>query len=148
MKESGIFAKVRFLESRLDRLEVIILEQDKVIRAQAKKIGEDYQSMLLEPSSRKMADIVADIASDNGLTLTELKSRSCLRAIAWPRQYAYSVLIDAGHSAASVGRFFGRDHSTVLDGARKAKSRGLSVNNDVDSAILSAPLLQSGGQNA
>jgi chromosomal replication initiation ATPase DnaA len=123
MKHTGLFDRVRFLEARLDRLEVVILEQDKIIRAQSAALGVISIPEHLEPEAKGMMGIVADIARDNGLTLPEIKSDSKLRAVCWPRQMAYAALLDAGFSAAGVGRFFGKDHTTVLDGAGKARER-------------------------
>lgn len=122
MKERGIFERVRFLESRLDRLEVIILEQDKLIRDQAKQLGQQ-SPQYVEPQTRTMARIASDIASDNNLTLEELKSRTHEWAVSHVRQYAYAEMLDAGFSASAVGRFFGRDHSTVAYGAKAARAR-------------------------
>lgn len=123
MKQAGIFDRVRFLEARLDRLEVVILEQDRTIRAQTAALGVISIPEHLEPESRSMMRIVADIARDNGLTLSEIRSDARFKAICWPRQAAYAMLLDAGFSSAGVGRFFGRDHTTVLDGAAKARAR-------------------------
>jgi chromosomal replication initiation ATPase DnaA len=124
VKQSGLFERVRFLESRLDRLEVIILEQDALIRAQAKVLGVEKPAEYLIPEARDMVSIVQRIASDNGLTLAEIKSRSKVAAICKPRQHAFAELLDAGFSAAGIGRFFGdMDHTTVLRGAEKARAR-------------------------
>lgn len=116
----GIYERVQFLESRLDRLEVIILEQDHQLRA----LGVDKPPSMVEPTTRKMADIVGEIASDNGLTLAEIKRKTLAHAISHPRQYAFAVLLDAGFSSPAIARFFGGlDHSTVLQGAAKARAR-------------------------
>ena len=120
MKGRGIFDRVRFLEARLDRMEVIILEQDKLLRS----LSHGKPPSMIEPSKRNMAEIVAEIASDNGLTLAEIRTKTQAWAISHTRQYAFAVLLDAGFSAASIGRFFGgMDHSTVIYGAEKARSR-------------------------
>jgi chromosomal replication initiation ATPase DnaA len=123
MKQAGLFDRVRFLESRLDRLEVVILEQDKLIRAQAEALGVEASPEYLEPEARSMMQIVAGIARDNGLTLSEIKGPSRFRSECWPRQLAFAALLDAGFSSAGIGRFFDRDHTTVLDGAGKARER-------------------------
>lgn len=119
---TGIFERVQFLESRIDRLEVIILEQDALIRAQARVLGAEKPLEYLVTEARNMVSIVQQIASDNGLTMAEIKSRSKVAAICKPRQHAYVKLMDAGFSAAGIGRFFGRDHTTILDGAKKARA--------------------------
>lgn len=125
MKPTGIFDRVRFLESRLDRLEVVILEQDRIIRAQGRALGMREESPLyVEPGHRTLVRIASEVAADNGLTLAELKSGSRAYAVSRPRQYAMMLMMDAGYSANGIGRFFGRDHSTVISGARAAKARG------------------------
>lgn len=123
MKHAGLFDRVRFLEARLDRLEVVILEQDRIIRAQSAALGVISIPQYLEPENRSMMGIVADVARDNGLTLAEIKSDSRFKAVCWPRQTAFAALLDAGYSSAGVARFFGKDHTTVLHGAGKARER-------------------------
>lgn len=122
MKHSGLFDRVRFLESRLDRLEAVLLAQDQIIRRQAKLLGLDRPPVHAAPEARDMVQIVADIANDNGLTLAEIKSKTKVAAICKPRQYAFAVLLDKGFSAAGIGRFFGMDHTTVLSGAARARA--------------------------
>lgn len=138
MKPTGIYERVQFLESRLDRMEVIILEQDKMLRA----LGVEKPPTMIEPGTRRIADIVAEIASDNGLTLAEIRRKTFAHAISHPRQYAYAVLLDAGFSSPAIARFFNVDHSTVLQGAIKARARQKPVDIAVDSVENSIPLLQ------
>lgn len=127
MKPSGIFDRVRFLESRLDRLEVVILEQDKIIRAQGRLLGMREDNPLhVEPGRRALVKIASEVAADNGLTLAELQSDSHAYAVTRPRQYAMMLMIDAGYSTSEIGRFFRRDHTTVISGARAARARGES----------------------
>ena len=114
-----MFERVRFLEARLDRLEIIILEQDRLLRS----LGHEKPPAMIEPGKRNMAEIVCEIAGDNGLTLSEIRTATKAFAISHPRQYAFAVLMDAGFSAASIGRFFELDHSTVISGAAKARKR-------------------------
>ena len=125
MKPSGIFDRVRFLESRLDRLEVILLEQDKIIRAQGRALGMcENTPQNVEPGRRALIKIASEVAADNGLTMAELQSDSHAYAVAHPRQYAMMLMLDAGYSASEIGRFFRRDHTTVISGARAARARG------------------------
>ena len=116
----GIFDRVRFLEARLDRLEAIILEQDRLLRS----LGHEKPPAMIEPGTRNIAEIVCEIAGDNGLTLAEIRTKTQAHAISHPRQYAFAVLLDAGFSSPAIARFFGGiDHSTVLKGAAKARAR-------------------------
>lgn len=122
MKQSGIFDQVQFLQSRMDRLEVIILEQDAIIRSLRLGASQDAPQKV-EPGTRTMMAIASEVASDNGLTLAELRSHSREHAIAHPRQYAFLLMQQAGFSAARIGRFFDRDHTTILHGIAAVRAR-------------------------
>lgn len=124
MKPAGIFERVRFLESRIDRMEAIILAQDRHIRdlLRGAQMAVDKPRML-EPGHGRMIQIAAEIAADNGLTLAEMQAKTFAWAVSHPRQHAYAVLLDSGFSAASIGRFFKVDHSTVIKGAKAARAR-------------------------
>lgn len=128
MKPSGIFDRVRFLESRIDRMEAIILAQDQHIRdlVRGSQMATAVPSKAI-PERRRMAQIAADVACDNGLTLDEMKAKTFAWAVSHPRQHAYAVMLDAGFSAASIGRFFKVDHSTVISGAKAARARAEGV---------------------
>ena len=110
MKPSGIFDRVRFLESRIDRMEAIILAQDQHIRAllRGAQMTNDAPRMI-EPGKLRMAEIAAEIAADNGLTLAQMKDATSAWAVSHPRQFAMMVMSDAGYSASAIGRFFTND---------------------------------------
>ena len=128
MKPTGIFDRVRFLEGRLNRMEVILLEQDKIIRDQNRALGLALDApQHVEPGKRAMVRIASDVAADNGMTLAEMRSDSRAFAVAHPRQYAMMLMWEAGYSASEIGRFFGRDHSTVASGINAARKRGEAV---------------------
>lgn len=125
MKPTGIFERVRFLESRLDRMEAVILRQDADIRRiirEAPAIPEALPEAM-EPIRRRMAEIAAEVAVDNGLTLAELRGDSREFAVSHPRQFAMLMMSDAGHATNAIGRFFKRDHSTVAHGIKAARER-------------------------
>jgi chromosomal replication initiator protein len=65
--------------------------------------------------------IVAEVAEKHGLTVADLKGPSQRHAIAHPRQEAMWRLYMTGrYSYPAIGRLLGgRDHSTVMLGARK-----------------------------
>ena len=64
------------------------------------------------------ADIAKEVAEKYGLTVADLKGQSRVRFIAWARQEAFYRCREAGHSSPSIGRWFGRDHTTVIFGSR------------------------------
>lgn len=124
MKPTGMFERVRFLESRLDRLEDIILAQDQQIRDLQRGFAVTAASPeFAAPGMRGMIEIAASVAADNGLTLAELRGDIRAFEVSRPRQYAMKLMADAGHSQSAIGRFFGRDHTTVMHGIRAAKAR-------------------------
>lgn len=125
MKPSGIFERVRFLESRLDRMEAVILAQDQTIRRLLAERAHrpEPAPAHAEPSRRHMAEISAMVAADNGLTVAELCGPGRAWDIVRPRQYAMMLMADAGHSQVAIGRFLGRDHTTVMHGIRAARAR-------------------------
>lgn len=123
-KPAGIFDRVCFMEGRLDRLEALLLAQDEVIAELSRAVGRIQQPpKAMEPVQRRMALIAAEVAGDNGLTVAELKSRRRGHEIVHPRQYAMLMMVEAGHSLASIGRYFGLDHTTVWHGVNAARLR-------------------------
>ena len=77
------------------------------------------------PRQLRMA-IVAGIAADNGITVAEIMGRSNKRRFAWPRQQAMAAIrATFPDTAEQIGRLFGRDHTTVLDGIKRAQERAL-----------------------
>jgi chromosomal replication initiation ATPase DnaA len=65
----------------------------------------------VRPSIRRIAE---DEAAEAGITLDAIRGESRHRPIASARQRAMRRAFWAGFSSAAIGRFFGRDHTTVL----------------------------------
>ena len=77
---------------------------------------------------KRMADIAAEVAQANGLTLAELKSRNRAQRIARPRQEAMAKIHQTGrYTLTQIARFFGMDHTTVLYGVRQYEARAAGV---------------------
>jgi chromosomal replication initiation ATPase DnaA len=71
-----------------------------------------------------MASVAYRVASLYGLTVDDLRGRARERNIAHPRQHFMHGARDAGHSLPAIGRYLGgRDHTTVLHGARAHELR-------------------------
>jgi hypothetical protein len=69
-------------------------------------------------------EIQEAVASDFSVPLSLLNSPARQQAVAWPRQYAMLLAREiTGHSLPNIGRFFNRDHSTVIHGIDAAKER-------------------------
>jgi chromosomal replication initiation ATPase DnaA len=61
---------------------------------------------------------------NHGLSVADLTGPSRRREIAWPRQGVMRAARLAGYSSTQIGRALGgRDHATVLYGAKAAASR-------------------------
>lgn len=134
MKHLSITDRLGMAEARAARLESLIAQQGKLIEAQARQINAILSAMrgtvpqgasLPVPTyRRRMTDIAAAVALANDLTATELKSDAREIRISHPRQDAMRAMHEEGFSLPVIGRFFKRDHTTVLHGVRAAKARG------------------------
>lgn len=77
---------------------------------------------------KRMADIAAEVAQANHLTLAELKSRTRAQRISHPRQEAMAKMHQTGrYGLTRIARFFGVDHTTVLYGVRQYEARAAGV---------------------
>jgi chromosomal replication initiation ATPase DnaA len=125
MKHTGLFENVRFLQARLDRMEAILLQQDAEIRRLTRDAygTSAVHNRHMEVTTRALMEIAAMAAADNGLTLDELRSDDRSWGVSHTRQYAMHLMAEAGHSGPVIGRFFGRDHTTVQHGIRAARAR-------------------------
>ncbi|MDI9407797.1 MAG: helix-turn-helix domain-containing protein [Candidatus Pacebacteria bacterium] len=132
-------------EARGARLESRVLKQDAVIEALNAKVAlleaamkgishppakpkdvdiEENPAMLASVlSAAKMSEIAARVALTRDMTVVELRGPSQLAHISRPRQEAMLIMHEAGYSMPRIGRFFHRDHTTVLHGIRAAKAR-------------------------
>ena len=68
--------------------------------------------------------IVSDVAEHHGVTLEDIKSARGSLETARARQEAYVALLELlGWSTTKVGRFFDKDHSTVVVGRQSVQGR-------------------------
>ncbi len=127
------FERIAISDAKLLRLEQTVRRQAadiQVLQAQIATIMPHVRQAtkpepveLARPLAR-MADIAARVAEENLVTLADLRGPSRTKRIAWPRQEAMRQMVDAGCSTTQVGRFLGgRDHTTVMHGARAARER-------------------------
>ncbi len=81
----------------------------------------------LIPWPNTMAEITSETAAKHGVTVEALKGPKAARAVSWPRQEAMWLMREAGFSLNQIGRYLGgRDHATVLYGARTHLARSES----------------------
>lgn len=141
----SIADRLGMAEARGARLESRVLKQDAVIEALNAKVArleaamngishppakprdveiEENPAMLASVlSASKMSEIAARVALIHDLTVVELRSPVRTINISHPRQEAMLIMHEAGYSMPRIGRFFRRDHTTVLHGIRAAKAR-------------------------
>jgi len=66
-----------------------------------------------------MAQIAAEVAAKHGLTVEELRGPARGFKVAHPRQEAMARMrAETSQSLTAIGRYFGRDHTTVMHGVR------------------------------
>jgi hypothetical protein len=73
--------------------------------------------------TRFMRDILAEVCAEYGITPEEIKGPGRKRYHAVPRQEFMLRCHETGRSLPEIGRFLGRDHTTVLHGCRVARER-------------------------
>lgn len=70
-----------------------------------------------------ISQIVANVAFDYGVAISDIMGPCRAPKWAWPRQHAYAMASDDGYSLAAIGRHFGRDHSTISSGIAAHRAR-------------------------
>ena len=134
MKPAGMFERMAMAEAKAARLEAMVRRQAmdiQILQAQVASLSGKAAAQqiagqapaLIAPTVRRMADIAAEVATENLLTVSTLRSPSKVAAIAHPRQEAMLRMIEAGYSTPQIGRFFSKDHTTVIHAARVARAR-------------------------
>lgn len=140
MTQLSIYDRVARLEAQVQRLTVILEAQAELLKlagftpASAPLLKAAVQprpvSILrlvedraLSLDKLRMADICTEVARANLVTVDDLRGPSRKRPFAWPRQDAMVRMHEEGFSLPQIGRFLNRDHTTILDGIRAARSR-------------------------
>jgi chromosomal replication initiation ATPase DnaA len=80
-------------------------------------------------SRTPVREIAASVADKYGLTVDDLRGTDRTRRVAWPRQEAMAEIRRHRQdmSLPDIGRFFNRDHTTVIHALRavaKRKAKG------------------------
>lgn len=57
----------------------------------------------------------------HGLTVNDFGAKRMKGLLLWRAQAFYAAAMDQGHGAFAIGRFVGRDHSTIIHGAMRAR---------------------------
>lgn len=106
------------LRKRKEQLEEVMKLQEEISAMEVRLLlGKDT----LATVSRVCVEVVCE---QFGLAPALLSSRCREERVAWPRQIAWHLIkaISGGHYT-SVGRLFGRDHSTILYGCQTVQKR-------------------------
>lgn len=70
-----------------------------------------------------MREISEAVAARYGLPIEQLKGPDRKRSVAWARQEAFDAIYATGrYSLPQIGRYFNRDHTTVLHGVRRVRA--------------------------
>lgn len=77
---------------------------------------------LLNRQKRLMARIVHECAAESGVPAQDIMGRSQKAKVAHARHVAMFLIHRKGHSLSEIGRFFGRDHTTVMAAVRKVEA--------------------------
>jgi chromosomal replication initiation ATPase DnaA len=91
--------------------------------------GGVLRNMFNKRTSRR---IIAEVARDHGITPDDIMGECRRPEFAWPRHEAMrQVYQETGLSFSAIGRIFGRDHTTVMNGVKRAQARFKAVTNGV-----------------
>lgn len=72
--------------------------------------------------------IASQFALIHGVSRSALLGRQRVRPIVHARQAAWAAMREAGFSSVEIGRFVGRDHTTVLQGVAAHQARTANLN--------------------
>ncbi len=74
----------------------------------------------VKPVAASMREIAEEVARETGVTVDEMMGRSKLLRIVRARRTAWDRLHRTGRfTTPAIGRFFGRDHSTIVVGIKR-----------------------------
>lgn len=144
MKQISLSDRIGMSEARNAKIETRLIRQEALIAALVERVArleaalktalrkprpddeplperEEINQALL--SSARMSEIAARVAAAYKLSMAEIKGPFRQVRIAHPRQEAMRIMYEAGYSAPRIGRFFKRDHTTVLHGVKAARLR-------------------------
>lgn len=74
--------------------------------------------MMLTPRERRRMKI-AQVCDRHGVEVEEVMGRSRLKHVCSARKEAYVMLREERLSFPTIGKMFGRDHTTVVDGVKR-----------------------------
>lgn len=81
------------------------------------------QIVMGQPPRMTIRLIAEYVAREHGVAIADILSDSRIRRVTRARQEVMRRAVEAGFSLGRVGRFLGRDHTTVLHGVNAARAR-------------------------
>ena len=76
------------------------------------------------PRLPTMAEIIAEVSEETGVSVSAMRGPSRYRIIVYPRHYAMWRMVQEDRwTWAQIGRFFNRDHTTVIWAWRQVEKR-------------------------
>jgi chromosomal replication initiator protein len=84
---------------------------------------DDFAAAGTPPGFAAMGQIVDKVARLAGVEPADILGHSHRRDIAWPRQFAMWQARQHGLPYVTIGRFFRRDHTTVIHACRAVEAR-------------------------
>ncbi len=77
----------------------------------------------IPPEDAEMEKVLAKVASITGVDAEVMRSRTRRQPVTYARQVAMWHMHRAGYSMPKIGRFFNRDHTTVLHACKRVQSK-------------------------
>ena len=72
---------------------------------------------------RRMVEILADSAVVTGVPVSDIRTLSTVRPIVVARHHVMWLQHAEGHSFSAIGRFWGMDHTTVMNACKRHEER-------------------------
>lgn len=70
-----------------------------------------------------LEEIAMMTASEFDIDVSRIYEKTRIRIFVWARHAAFYVAVLRGYSLKEIGKHFGRDHSTVINGRQKTRDR-------------------------
>lgn len=70
----------------------------------------------------RLPDIVAAVCAEFDVPIDAIEGNSRCRRHCEPRFLVIVLALETGRSHAAIGRYFGRDHSTIINGRKRAEA--------------------------
>lgn len=109
------------LRARVRALEALCGRENRAPR-RGPGLGADVVR-ITEGKRTTIRDLALQVCTERCVPIAELMSDARRAQVAHARQEVMRLAVDAGFSTTQVGRFLGRDHSTVVHGIKAARAR-------------------------